>query len=151
MADVVNSAMKTQLAAINASILDSMVRAAQPLADALRSQQTYYADLLQKMAQVARIELDEPMSRSEIEAEVLETAAELPNYFTLFDLVRDWRLNHFARHVIQESVDMLVVLGKLRSTTLKLETGDPQHPYDLADAYALVRDSDLVSADEIAL
>ena len=151
MADVVNSAITKQIAAINTGILESMVRMTQPLSDIMRRQQSYYADFLEKLAQIARIELDEPLTRAEIEAEVLQTAAELPRYFTMHDIASDWRLNHFDRHAIQEAVEMMVVLGRLRQAKLKMETADPQRPYDLVDAYAVVNETDLVTAGDIEL
>ncbi len=156
--DLINKSLVNSLAdfaAAQAAELERMVNATEAVSKLIREQNAYYADLMEKMAQIARHALEAPLTRKEIQEEVLETISELIRergaYITLFDLATDWRLNHLSVHDVEEAVDMLVVLGRLRLTTLKLETEDPDHPYELIKAYAMVTESDLVSAQEIEL
>ena len=158
VSDLINKSLINSLAdfaAAQAAELERMVNAIEAVSKLVREQNAYYADLMEKMAQIARHALEAPLTRKEIQEEVLETISELIRergaYITLFDLATDWRLNHLSVHDVEEAVDMLVVLGKLRLTTLKLETEDPDHPYELIKAYAMVTESDLVSAQEIEL
>lgn len=151
-AEEINASITQQLAALSSDILAESAKALASIADLSRSQmQAYYADLAEKLAELARLALDEPLTRQEVQKVVLATAADLPLFFTLYDLAHDWRLNHLPRYLLREAVDVLVVLGRIRPAMVKLETDDPQRPYDQVAAYALVREEDLVASEEMML
>lgn len=152
LAEEANKQLTVSLSAFTVDLRRQMLEAFQPLTKHWRAQQrAYFADLSEKLAQLARLQLDAPFSREEVEVRVFEVASECDGYITLLELTGDWRLNHFSRQAIQEAVDMLAVRGQLRPATLKLETSDRERPYALVTAYAPVGEEDLVSADEIEL
>ena len=151
MAESLNTGLIRQVAALNASIIETWAKAIGPLVDSWKQATPFYAELASKISQLAQLQLRRPMTRAELQDAVMDVVSELPRFWTLVDLVEDWRLNHLPRNTIREAVDMLVVLAKVRSASISYETNDPENPIGYIQAFTCVSDTELVEPKDIHL
>lgn len=147
LAESLNAGLSQRISSLaDVAVKELLANAAAPVVDAWRQvAQPYYADLTAKLAQIAQLTLDQPITRADIEDAVIEAMDELPRYWTLKNLADDWRFNHLSRTVLREAVEMLVVLGKLRQAIIRRETSDPQRPVERLEAFTRITDRDLVA------
>lgn len=143
--DAVASMLAERFAQLNAATTEVLANGLTPLIDQLRTAaKPYLADLAGKLAHLAQAKLDQTPTRGDLQAQVSEVVGELPRYWTLGDVARDWRLNHLPRITIREAVEMLTVLGEVRSVLVQDAEG-------VIPAFTQVKPSDEVRSDEIRL
>jgi type I restriction enzyme, S subunit len=113
-------------------------------------------EIRQRRASGEALDKIEPVSRlramvpsSALRAAIFAEVKTLPRYWTLSDLAQGEKEQLFSRNVIREAVDMLVVMGQVRKAYVR--TNDPETPQGYVEAYTLVRDEELIKADEIEL
>lgn len=152
LAESLNAALQQRIAELGSPVSDMLANAMSPLIASLRQQsQFYYADWLAKIAQSAQLQQRQPLTRAELQTTIAQVIEQLPPYWTLIDLAEDWRVNHLPRNTVREIVDLMVVMGTLRETTIRHETEDPQQPVQFIRAYARVSEAERVAANEIQL